>query len=139
MIGRLIGFLRLPIQWEEELNVCISHANATLKIGDVLLSNFSAEHKVCRPQQWPDDQTSTRVFINFEARKIVSLGAYNAHQQIGTMQLQHKEPESQQPKVMSRVTLTLFFLFTQDYDEVTLEFTGKYFYSFNYLLYFFIK
>ncbi|KAI4465589.1 netrin/laminin-related [Holotrichia oblita] len=98
MVGRLLGFLRPPLEWEEELSVCVSYCNTTLKIGDDI-SSFNAQQKNCHSMKWPEDEKSNRIPIDFQAWKTVNIGAYNAHQLVSSMQLKHKENEREPAKV----------------------------------------
>lgn len=101
MVARLLGFLCLPSDWQEILNVCISHCSATLKISDNLLANVSAEHKNCTSRKWPFNETLTtnNVAVDFESHKSVTLGAYNPNHQQSKMELQHHKDSDDTPKV----------------------------------------
>nr|XP_022913574.1 multiple epidermal growth factor-like domains protein 8 isoform X1 [Onthophagus taurus] len=98
MMGRMLGFLRPPNEWDEKLKVCVASCNATLKIGDDLVSSISSIYrKVCMPKNWPEDVSSDRVSIDFLAQRVIS--SFSSHQQVGMMHLQHyKENEENQPK-----------------------------------------
>jgi hypothetical protein len=98
MVARLLGFLCLPSDWQEMLNVCISYCSATLKISDILVANVSAENKDCTSRKWPVNETSNKVSVDFESHKVVNLGAYNNHQQ-SKMELQHHKDSEDTPKV----------------------------------------
>lgn len=98
MVGRLLGFLRPPLEWEEELSVCVSYCNTTLRIGNDI-STFNAQQKNCHTMNWPEKEKSNRILIDFMARKTVNIGAYNAHQLVSSMQLKHKENDREPAKV----------------------------------------
>jgi N-acetylneuraminic acid mutarotase len=100
MVARLLGFLCLPSDWQEMLNVCISYCSATLKISDILVANVSAENKDCTSRKWPVNETSNKVSVDFESHKVVNLGAYNNHQQ-SKMELQHHKDSEDTPKVFT--------------------------------------
>ncbi|RYA68139.1 hypothetical protein, partial [Enterobacter cloacae complex sp. 2DZ2F20B] len=73
MVARLLGFLCLPSDWQEMLNICISHCSASLKISDNLVANVSAETKECTSRKWPINETSNNVSVDFESHKVVNL------------------------------------------------------------------
>lgn len=98
MVARLLGFLRPPAQFKEMLKVCVSYSTATLKIADNIMANLTAEQKHCQPQiHWPNLELSNRVAVDFESRKIISLGPYNTHQQSKMELLHYYDKEA--PKV----------------------------------------
>ncbi|KAJ8978063.1 hypothetical protein NQ317_015870 [Molorchus minor] len=89
MVARLLGFLRLPPNWEEMLNVCISHCSATLTLADDLIVNVTAEQKDCKSVKWPKNLTFEKVPVDFKSKKIINLGSHNSHFQQSKMELQH--------------------------------------------------
>lgn len=107
MVARLMGFLRPPPDFNEMLKVCVSYSSATLKVADKLLGNITAEQKDCQIQiQWPELEVSDRVSVDFESKKVVSLGPYNTHQQ-SKMELLHYR-DKQIPKVCFSDYLVFF-------------------------------
>lgn len=98
MVARLMGFLRPPSQWQEMLKVCVSFCNATLKLDGKLLSNITAEQRECEPQRWIENsETSSRVSVDFESQKFVTISGFNSH--LSKMELQHHR-EKETPKVI---------------------------------------
>ncbi|KAF5283548.1 hypothetical protein FQR65_LT13840 [Abscondita terminalis] len=100
MVARLLGFLRPPAQFKEMLKVCVSYSSATLKIGASVVGNVTAEQKHCVSQiQWPESEFSSRVAVDFESHKMISLGPYNTHQQSKMELLHYYDKET--PKVFT--------------------------------------
>lgn len=101
MVARLLGFLRPPPQFKEMLKVCVSYSTATLRIADELLANVTAEQKYCQSQiQWPTLESFDRVAVDFESRKVVSLGPYNTHQQSKMELLHYHDKEAAKVKIV---------------------------------------
>ncbi|KAJ8956844.1 hypothetical protein NQ318_014258 [Aromia moschata] len=61
MMARLLGFLRLPPNWQEMLNICTSYCTAVLSLADSLIVNVTAEQKSCKSVKWPDNLTLDRI------------------------------------------------------------------------------
>lgn len=100
MVARLLGFLHPPADWQELLNVCISYCNATLRLTNSLLANVSAHQRECSAIKWPENITLDRVPVDFEARKTVSIAAYNnRHDEYSKMELQHQRDGDDSKKV----------------------------------------
>lgn len=100
MVARLLGFLRLPTDWQEMLNVCISYCSATLTLYDNLIANTTTEQKDCKLVKWTNNQSLDKVPVDFKATKIVNVNAYNLHQE-SKMELQHYKDAEDTPKVFT--------------------------------------
>ncbi|KAK9888746.1 hypothetical protein WA026_000973 [Henosepilachna vigintioctopunctata] len=100
MVARLLGFLRLPDDWEELLNPCISYCTATLKLSGNLLTDLKFEQSTCKPLKWPPSTPKNKVAIDFETHKVVSLGAYNNHLP-SKMELGHLNVGGTIPKIFT--------------------------------------
>nr|CAI5852919.1 unnamed protein product [Callosobruchus analis] len=101
MVARLLGFLRLPPNWREMLNVCISYCSATLTVSEQIIANVTAEAKECKVFRWPENLTLERTPIDFKSKKMVNTGAYNSHIQQSKMELQHYKDSEETPKVFT--------------------------------------
>lgn len=99
MVARLMGFLRPPPDWQDSLNVCISYCNATLHLNSTLIANVSAVHTDCSSIKWPDNVSFDRVPVDFESKKIVSIGPYSRQDEHSRMELQHYRDKDDPPKV----------------------------------------
>lgn len=99
MVARLVGYLRLPLSWQEMLNVCTSFCSATLFISDTLLANVTAEQKGCKAVKWMENVTVDRIPIDFKSKKTVNMGSHNSHFQQSKMELQHYKEPNDPPKV----------------------------------------
>lgn len=104
MVARLLGFLRPPSDWRDDLNVCVSYCNATLRLADTIVENVSALHTNCSSLKWPDNiPSSSRILMDFESRKVINvLGPYGGRQDAehSKMELQHfGEDRDDPPKV----------------------------------------
>lgn len=99
MVARLLGFLRPPPEWQDTLNVCISYCNATLHLSGSLIANVSAIHTDCSSMEWPENISLDRVPVDFESRKIVSIGPYSRQDEHSKMELQHFRDKDDPPKV----------------------------------------
>lgn len=99
MVARLLGFLRLPLSWQEMINVCTSYCSSSLTIYDKLVANTTAEQKDCKTVKWLENGTEDRVPIDFKSKKNINMGAHNSHFQQSKMELQHYKELSDPPKV----------------------------------------
>lgn len=99
MVARLMGFLRLPENWKEKLRICISNCNATLRIGEDLVSNITGlvdNKDTCH--EWQGEEESLKIAVDFESYKTITVSGYNRQDPPSKMGLQHfKEKET--PKV----------------------------------------
>lgn len=99
MVARLMGFLRLPQNWQEMLNVCISFCSATLMLAEDVIANVSAvDQKNCTSIKWPDNLTLDRIPVDFKSKKMINSG-YNSHVQQSKMELLHFKDSDDAPKV----------------------------------------
>lgn len=99
MVARLMGYLRPPSEWQDSLNVCISYCNATLNLSGLLIANVSAVHTECSSIGWPENISTDRVPVDFESRKMVSIGPYSRQDEHSKMELQHFRDKDDPPKV----------------------------------------
>lgn len=99
MVARLMGFLRLPLAWQEMLNVCVSFCSASLSFVDDVIANISAiDQKNCNSVKFPDNFSMDRITVDFKARKAVTTGQSLQYQQ-SKMELLHYKDLEDAPKV----------------------------------------
>lgn len=107
MVGRLMGFLRLPLTWQEMLNVCVSYCSASLSFADDVIANISAvDQKNCTSIKCPDNFSLDRIPVDFKARKAISAGQSLQYQQ-SKMELLHYKDMEDAPKVRSFICHTI--------------------------------
>lgn len=102
MVARLLGFLRLPVSWQEMLNVCVTFCSATLTVSNNLVANITPEVTECKAVRWPDNITLDRISVDFKSKKTVNIqAAYSIYMQQSKMELLHYKDFDDPQKVFT--------------------------------------